>query len=397
MGRKERKFQAKQAELNRNFQSAEAQKNRDFEVDMWNKTNEYNSATNQRARLEEAGLNPYMMMNGGNAGEAGSVTAPSTPQGAMPGATGDTTENVISGLNSVSNAIGQFYDNMLTQSRATAQNYENFFNDPNSYGKDQWQAMIMKMLSPDSDNSPFLSKDSANRIFGKYGNWKQAGSAVMFDNAVQSSDLDRQNKNLTNQMIQANMIQVNLSSDAQKVINKYLDQQESIKLNIQSALYTETAARGQLTFEQWQGQLIQNMSDKLDYNTRKAIADEFIRASCEAYKLQYFQSHGALTADVLTADGKKTGKKYYQESMKLDLLNKRFMGNALNRNYQWLDFTQGAGNLLQGFGSAAQGLKNINDIYKKIPEPKLKTRTTTEKFDAEGNRTGTIIQRNDFK
>lgn len=397
MGRKERKFQAQQAELNRNFQSAEAQKNRDFEVDMWNKTNEYNSATNQRARLEEAGLNPYMMMNGGNAGEAGSVTAPSTPQGAMPGATGDTTENVISGLNSVSNAIGQFYDNMLTQSRATAQNYENFFNDPSSYGKDQWQAMIMKMLSPDSDNSPFLSKDSASRVFGKYGNWKQAGSAVMFDNAVQSSDLDRQNKNLTNQMIQANMIQVNLSSDAQKIINKYLDQQESVKLNIQSALYTETAARGQLTFEQWQGQLIQNMSDKLDYNTRKAIADEYIRASCEAYKLQYFQSHGALTADIITADGKKTGKKYYQESMKLDLLNKRFMGNALNRNYQWLDFTQGAGNLLQGFGSAAQGLKNINDIYEKIPEPKLKTRTTTEKFDAEGNHTGTIIQRNDFK
>lgn len=397
MGRKERKFQAKQAELNRNFQSAEAQKNRDFEIDMWNKTNEYNSATNQRARLEEAGLNPYMMMNGGNAGEAGSVSAPSTPQGAMPGATGDTTENVISGLNSVSNAIGQFYDNMLSQSRATAQNYENFFNDPSSYGKDQWQAMMMKMLSSDSDNSSFLSKDSVSRVFGKYGNWKQAGAAVMFDNAVQSSDLDRQNKNLTNQMIQANMIQVNLSSDAQKIVNKYLDQQESVKLNIQSALYTETAARGQLTFEQWQGQLIQNMSDKLDYNTRKAIANEFIRASCEAYKLQYFQSHGALTADVLTADGKKTGKKYYQESMKLDLLNKSFMGNALNRNYQWLDFTQGAGNLLQGFGSAAQGLKNINDIYKKIPEPKLKTRTTTEKFDAEGNHTGTIIQRNDFK
>ena len=290
MGRKERKFQAQQAELNRNFQSAEAQKNRDFEVDMWNKTNEYNSATNQRARLEEAGLNPYMMMNGGNAGEAGSVTAPGTPQGAMPGAIGDTTENIISGLDSVSNAIGQFYDNMLTQSRATAQSYENFFNDPNSYGKDQWQAMIMKMLSPDSDNSPFLSKDSASRIFGKYGNWKQAGSAVMFDNAVQGSDLDRQNKNLTNQMIQANMIQVNLSSDAQKVINKYLDQQESVKLNIQSALYTETAARGQLTFEQWRGQLIQNMSDNLDYKIRKDIADEFIRASCEAYKLQYFQS-----------------------------------------------------------------------------------------------------------
>lgn len=37
--------------------------------------NEWNSAKNQRARLEEAGLNPYLMMSGGNAG-----TASSTPQ-----------------------------------------------------------------------------------------------------------------------------------------------------------------------------------------------------------------------------------------------------------------------------------------------------------------------------
>ena len=44
---------------------------------------------------------------------------------------------------------------------------------------------------------------------------------------------------------------------------------------------------------------------------------------------------------------RKRAKSIIKSSM-LDLLNKRFMGNALNRNYQWLDFTQGAGNLLQG-------------------------------------------------
>ena len=44
-------------------------------IDMWNMENEYNSAINQRKRLEDAGLNPYLMMNGGSAGTAGSLSS----------------------------------------------------------------------------------------------------------------------------------------------------------------------------------------------------------------------------------------------------------------------------------------------------------------------------------
>ena len=35
---------------------------------IWQEQKEYNSAVAQRKRLEEAGLNPYLMMDGGNAG-----------------------------------------------------------------------------------------------------------------------------------------------------------------------------------------------------------------------------------------------------------------------------------------------------------------------------------------
>ena len=49
---------------------------------MWQAENEYNSASAQRARLEAAGLNPYLMMDGGNAGSASSMTAPAA-QGAI--------------------------------------------------------------------------------------------------------------------------------------------------------------------------------------------------------------------------------------------------------------------------------------------------------------------------
>lgn len=41
-----------------------------FTEKMWNKTNEYNSAKNQAARLREAGLNPALVMSGQNVGTA---------------------------------------------------------------------------------------------------------------------------------------------------------------------------------------------------------------------------------------------------------------------------------------------------------------------------------------
>lgn len=63
-----------------------------FQTDMWNKNNEYNSASAQRERLEAAGLNPYLMMNGGSAGTAQTMSgsAGAAPSGGAPSAQGVT-------------------------------------------------------------------------------------------------------------------------------------------------------------------------------------------------------------------------------------------------------------------------------------------------------------------
>jgi vancomycin permeability regulator SanA len=45
-------------QMNNDFNAAEAQKVRDFQLDMWNRENEYNTASAQRQRLSDAGLNP---------------------------------------------------------------------------------------------------------------------------------------------------------------------------------------------------------------------------------------------------------------------------------------------------------------------------------------------------
>lgn len=58
------------------------QQQMDYNTEMWNKSNEYNAAAQQRKRLEEAGLNPYLMLQGGNAGSAVSAlgVSPNAPQ-----------------------------------------------------------------------------------------------------------------------------------------------------------------------------------------------------------------------------------------------------------------------------------------------------------------------------
>ena len=74
-GSKNRKHQLEMQKIQNEWASSESQKNRDFAQSMLDATNEWNSAKNQRARLEEAGLNPYLMMDGGSAGSAQSTSA----------------------------------------------------------------------------------------------------------------------------------------------------------------------------------------------------------------------------------------------------------------------------------------------------------------------------------
>nr|CDL65706.1 unnamed protein product [uncultured bacterium] len=55
-----------------------ADQNNKFNERMWNLQNEYNRPDMQRARLEAAGLNPYLMMDGGSAGIAESAPTADT-------------------------------------------------------------------------------------------------------------------------------------------------------------------------------------------------------------------------------------------------------------------------------------------------------------------------------
>lgn len=67
------------AQMNNAFNERMLEKQMQYNTQMWRAQNLYNSASQQRYRLEQAGLNPYMMMDGGNAGTASSASGITPP------------------------------------------------------------------------------------------------------------------------------------------------------------------------------------------------------------------------------------------------------------------------------------------------------------------------------
>lgn len=79
-----------------------AQQNNAFNERMWNMQNEYNSPTAQRARLEAAGINPYLMLDGSSTGVAQSAPQ-ADPSGSQ--VAPDVGSTIAGGYQSLGNTI----------------------------------------------------------------------------------------------------------------------------------------------------------------------------------------------------------------------------------------------------------------------------------------------------
>lgn len=85
-----------------------AQQNNAFNERMWNLQNEYNSPTAQRARLEAAGINPYLMLDGSSTGVAQSAPQADTSGTQVAPDIGSTIAGGYQSLgNSIASAAGQ--------------------------------------------------------------------------------------------------------------------------------------------------------------------------------------------------------------------------------------------------------------------------------------------------
>lgn len=79
----------------------------------WNRENEYNSASQQVARLKAAGLNPYLMMSGGSAGTAQSITSAAPANAGMSNTVNPVDYSAAAA--GVGNAVNQYFNSQLAE------------------------------------------------------------------------------------------------------------------------------------------------------------------------------------------------------------------------------------------------------------------------------------------
>lgn len=230
-----------------------------YDIDMWNAQNVYNSAEQQRARLEAAGLNPYLMMNGGSAGVAESAhsASPIAAQSAhmeTPNV-GDLylrgRQQSIDQLNNVASAINQFSENLTSQRLADAQ-VEQMRALTNGYYIDNRNKQRKYDLDFGYTSASIanLNQDTklkyANTSFAK-NNARYVGlQADFFEKDMQNKLLNSQ---LTNDSLKQSITEskarqslINLDIEAKEILNKYLEPNQILDLSLKSAQINLTNA-----------------------------------------------------------------------------------------------------------------------------------------------------------
>lgn len=248
-------------QMNNDFNARESQKARDFQLDMWNRQNEYNSASSQRKRLEDAGYNPYMSdaqagtaagMSGTSAATAAGAASqiPYTPDFQSVGV------NLASALKMMSEKKKTDIENLNMSDLLRSQIWQNL-------GATDW-----RNASPEA------------RAY----NLSQGRRAAELGMASLEENLS--NQRWSNNLLVANIANSLLDADTKTVLNKYLDQQQLAELNIKAANYEYLIMSGQLKRQEVNNLIaeeIESYARANGYNLRNRIlretSDGVIRAT----------------------------------------------------------------------------------------------------------------------
>lgn len=248
-------------QMNNDFNAREAQKARDFQLDMWNKENEYNSASSQRKRLEEAGYNPYMSDAQAGTATGMSGTSAATAAGASPQVpyTPDFQSvgvNLASSLKMMSEKKQTDIENLNMSDLLRSQIWQNL-------GATDW-----RNASPEA------------RAY----NLSQGRKASELGMASLEESLS--NQRWSNNLLVANIANSLLDADAKTVMNKYLDQNQRAELNIKAANYEYLIMSGQMKRQEVNNLIAEELltyakanGQKISNRIAEETADKLIKAT----------------------------------------------------------------------------------------------------------------------
>lgn len=226
-------------QMNNQFNERMAIQQRNWQENMWNKENAYNTASAQRQRLEEAGLNPYLMMNGGSAGVAQSVgtgaSASSSGSAAMQPFQAD--------YSNIGSSIGNIFQYELMQSE-----------------KSQLQGA--RQLA-DAKAMETLSNIDWGKLTDETRNYLKSTGLARAQLGYAKEQQEADNMAMTGLIMRAQRSGMLIDNEAKGILNKYLDQQQQLDLNVKAADYYQRMSSGYLSYAA----------------AKKAIAEEALAAA----------------------------------------------------------------------------------------------------------------------
>lgn len=226
-------------QMNNQFNERMAIQQRNWQENMWNKENAYNTASAQRQRLEEAGLNPYLMMNGGSAGvaqSAGTGTAASSSGNAV-------MQPFQADYSGIGSSIGNIFQYELMQSE-----------------KSQLQGA--RQLA-DAKAMETLSNIDWGKLTDETRNYLRSTGLARAQLGYAKEQQEVDNMAMTGLIMRAQRSGMLLDNEAKGILNKYLDQQQQLDLNVKAADYYQRMSAGYLSYAE----------------AKKALAEEALAAA----------------------------------------------------------------------------------------------------------------------
>ena len=244
---------------NNQFNADQAAMQRQWSTDMWNRNNRYNSPNEMISR----GLNPFISSNVG----AGVSKSPASGGAAASASPSPSIQAFRPDFSDVGSALAS-----MAQARAAMINAEN-----------------STKLVPYEINRILGDTNYRNIGIGQSGYWNASTGreSALLDQSKEYQEL--KNMEFVGRLTKAQESQILLDSDAQQILNKYLDEQQQADLFIKGQTLANLYTQGALTEAQYKTEMVKAVKLSVETNGLKIqnriaeeTADSLIYANIQA-------------------------------------------------------------------------------------------------------------------
>lgn len=335
------------------FNADQAQIQRDWQQQMWGMNNAYNSPSAMISR----GLNPFVQ---GSAAMAGS-RSPASGGAAATGAPAPSMQAYRPNFSSVFQSLAS-----LAQAKASEA----------AAGESGSRARQTDTVTPLLSDYYRGLTNWKNLAIGASGYWnKETGRiSAALDQSTEAQKL--KNAQFAERISAAQETQILLNSEAQRIMNKYMEQNQQADLLIKAQTLVNLKAQGVFTEKQIQTEIqravlysVEASGKKIDNRIAAETADSLIKAANASYELQYRDS----TYDYVNVKLRKHAE--YKTSMAQQKAAEygAELARKQGRTHYWDSVARGIGSIAAGAGNIIGSFRPGANIFRNDYGPRNTT------------------------